>query len=139
MKPLDRALEHLKGVKAHNGYYMALCPAHGDRDPSLSVREGEDGRVLLKCFAGCAFDEMVTAMGLEAKDLYPNNATLRGGGGSYSPRNRETVKPEGCTLKAYSASKQLSVPFLKTLGVSEIPNYNAHPAVRIPYLNTEHG
>jgi hypothetical protein len=136
MKPLDRVLERLEGVKAHNGYFMAPCPAHDDRDPSLSVREGEDGRVLLKCFAGCAFEDMVVAMGLEAKDLFPEE---RGGGGSYSPRNRETVKPEGCTLKAYSASKQLSPSFLKTLGVSEIPNYNGHPAVRIPYLNTEHG
>jgi hypothetical protein len=78
MKPLDRVLERLEGVKAHNGYFMAPCPAHDDRDPSLSVREGEDGRVLLKCFAGCAFEDMVVAMGLEAKDLFPEERGGRG-------------------------------------------------------------
>jgi hypothetical protein len=71
-RPIGRVLNRLEGVKhSANGYVTAHCPAHDDRDPSLSVREGEDGRVLLKCFAGCTFDEMVAAMGLEAKDLFP--------------------------------------------------------------------
>ena len=34
--------------------WMARCPAHDDRNPSLSVSEGEGGRVLFNCFAGCA-------------------------------------------------------------------------------------
>ena len=32
---------------------MARCPAHDDREPSLSIRDGGDGRVLVHCHAGC--------------------------------------------------------------------------------------
>ena len=77
VRPIDRTLERLEGVKAHNGYFMALCPAHDDQDSSLSVKEGDDGRVLLHCFAGCTFDEVVAAIDLEPKDLFDRE----GGGG----------------------------------------------------------
>ena len=50
---------------------MARCPAHGDRSASLAVREGTDGRVLLHCFAGCTFNEIVAALHLEPRQLFP--------------------------------------------------------------------
>ena len=59
MRPIDRVLERLHNVRPHDGYYMASCPdpdhgqLRGDRDPSLSISEGDDGRVLLDCKAGC--------------------------------------------------------------------------------------
>jgi len=54
--------------------YMARCPAHDDRNASLSIGEGRDGRVLLKCFAGCSFDQIVSAAGLTTRDLFPEPA-----------------------------------------------------------------
>jgi hypothetical protein len=39
--------------RAGPGKWLAHCPAHSDSSPSLSIREGMDGRVLLHCFAGC--------------------------------------------------------------------------------------
>jgi Protein of unknown function (DUF3631) len=53
---------------------MATCPAHDDRTPSLSIDEGSDGRALLKCHAGCAVTDVIAALGMKAKDLFP--ATL---------------------------------------------------------------
>lgn len=53
------------------GRWVARCPAHDDRGPSLSVRELEDGRALLKCFAGCTVHEVVQAVGLSLSDLFP--------------------------------------------------------------------
>ncbi len=50
IKPIERVLDRLDGVEKHNGYFKALCPVHDDANPSLSVSEGEDGRVLLNCF-----------------------------------------------------------------------------------------
>ncbi len=47
--------------------------AHSDKRPSLSVNNGEDGRVLLKCFAGCTVQEIVGTLGLEMKDLFHDN------------------------------------------------------------------
>ena len=58
------------------GRWIASCPtsahAHGDRHPSLGIRETEDGRVLLRCHAyGCAVEEIVGAVGLDLSDLFP--------------------------------------------------------------------
>lgn len=51
--------------------YMAQCPCHEDKEPSLAVSEGDDGRVLLKCFAGCDTEDIVKALGLSMADLFP--------------------------------------------------------------------
>src|SRR5262249_17562014 len=46
------------------------CPAHEDRTPSLGVKEGEDGRALIKCQAGCEPEAIVKALGLSMADLF---------------------------------------------------------------------
>lgn len=56
--------------RANGGGYVGRCPAHEDNKPSLSVGEGDDGKVLLKCFAGCDLEDITGALGLEAKDLF---------------------------------------------------------------------
>jgi hypothetical protein len=53
------------------GRWIALCPAHQDRRPSLGVRELEDGRVLVHCFAGCDIRSVVQAAGISFSDLFP--------------------------------------------------------------------
>jgi hypothetical protein len=60
-------------VKAGNsiGRYIARCPAHQDRSPSLTIRAEEDGRILLHCHAGCETAAVMGAVGLELKDLFP--------------------------------------------------------------------
>jgi hypothetical protein len=50
---------------------MACCPAHDDRSPSLAIRELEDGRVLLKCFASCEALSILSSVGMEFQDLFP--------------------------------------------------------------------
>ena len=51
--------------------WLARCPAHEDRNPSLSIRETEGGTVLLHCFAGCGASDVVAALGLSLSDLFP--------------------------------------------------------------------
>lgn len=51
--------------------WLARCPAHADRSPSLSVRDLDDGRTLLHCFAGCATAAVLAAVELSLSDLYP--------------------------------------------------------------------
>lgn len=51
--------------------WMARCPAHPDKNPSLSIRETPDGRVLLYCFAGCTTEAVLAALGLSFNDLFP--------------------------------------------------------------------
>lgn len=70
--PLELLLARLEKVRQrHPGQYSACCPAHADKGPSLSVRETPDGSVLLHCFAGCGFNEIVSAVGLQPQDLFP--------------------------------------------------------------------
>jgi hypothetical protein len=54
------------------GQFMALCPAHEDRDPSLSVGTGSDGRALVNCFAGCETGAVLGELGLCLHDLFPH-------------------------------------------------------------------
>ncbi|MBU2820332.1 hypothetical protein HF288_03120 [Acidithiobacillus caldus] len=72
--PIDRVLRHLDGVKQTAlDKWIALCPAHDDRRPSLSIREAEDGKILLKCWTGCGAAEIVSALGLSLADLFPGD------------------------------------------------------------------
>jgi len=68
---LDAIRIRLEGVRRSGKGDLARCPAHADKDPSLSIKEGDDGRVLLHCFAGCAPADIVAAMGLTMADLFP--------------------------------------------------------------------
>lgn len=74
MTPIDRILEHLPDAKRRGKGWTARCPGHDDRKASLSVDTGEQGRVLLYCFAGCATPAVVAAMGLTLRDLYPDES-----------------------------------------------------------------
>jgi DNA primase len=58
-------------VKQNGRRHVALCPAHDDTNASLSANEGDDGRTLLHCHAGCAVEEIVAGLGLSVPDLYP--------------------------------------------------------------------
>lgn len=51
---LTSILSHFNGVKQTGANtYMALCPAHDDKNPSLSIRySDEENRICLHCFAG---------------------------------------------------------------------------------------
>lgn len=51
--------------------WLACCPAHEDRHPSLNIRELPDGRVLVHCFTGCDIGAILAAVGLEFSDLFP--------------------------------------------------------------------
>lgn len=54
--------------------WIARCPAHADRRPSLSVRETADGRMLIHCFGGCESLTVLHAVGLHMSDLFPGGA-----------------------------------------------------------------
>ena len=60
-------------AKRSGSGWTAKCPGHQDRKPSLSISEGNDGRALLHCHAGCPTDEVLAAAGLTKKDLFPNS------------------------------------------------------------------
>lgn len=58
-----------------SGRATCRCPAHEDRNPSLSFTIGDDGRLLLHCFAGCSIESVLIALGgFVPADLFPPDA-----------------------------------------------------------------
>ena len=55
-------LECVENVRSSGSGWTARCPAHDDRNASLSVSEGDEG-LLVKCHAGCTFEEIIKAVG----------------------------------------------------------------------------
>ncbi len=74
---LSDILNRLDGVKGRDGQYAARCPAHDDKKASLCVSCGCDGKVLIKCQAGCDTQSVVNAMGLKISDLFIENSKGR--------------------------------------------------------------
>lgn len=81
--PVEKLLPRLDKLRSVGaGKWVACCPAHSDRSPSLSIREADDGRLLVHCFAGCPAADVLAAVGLSLADLYPD-----------APRNPGTGLP----------------------------------------------
>jgi len=65
-------LNQLQSVKQTGANrWIACCPAHQDRRPSLTITEKDDGMVLLHCWAGCGAADVLSAAGLQFDALYP--------------------------------------------------------------------
>ena len=63
------------GGRWHGAYGTARCPAHDDREPSLSVRDGVDGEPVFNCFAGCDWRDIKDT--LRTKGLLPERGARR--------------------------------------------------------------
>lgn len=71
MSAIAKVLDRVENPKqSGTRRWMCKCPAHEDRGPSLSIRELEDGRVLIHCFAGCGAGEVLAKIGLRMSDLF---------------------------------------------------------------------
>lgn len=143
---IDDLLSRLNRVHKTRDAWTAQCPAHADRNPSLSIAE-RDGKILLHCHVGCLVQEIVKALGLRMSDLSVNSTgrrnsrggkskrtSERGGGGPCNASSKDATPqhPIGLTLEQYAVTKNLSVDFLCGLGLSTI-HVGSQPAVRIPY------
>ncbi len=72
--PVQELLGRLKGVKRTGpDKWEARCPAHDDRKPSLSVSQGDDGKALVHCHVGCSLADVLQAIGLTERDLFPQS------------------------------------------------------------------
>jgi hypothetical protein len=75
MTPVELVLSRLPRAKRSGKGWVARCPAHEDRKPSLSISEGEDGRALLHCHAGCTAEAITSALQLTLADLMPERSS----------------------------------------------------------------
>ena len=112
-RPIDQVLVHLKNVQngSDPGKWSAQCPSHEDEHNSLSVAEDADGKVLLKCHAGCDVQKIVGALGLTVSDLFP-----------------------AFSLAEYAHAKKLTVESLVEWGLRDS---KCGGCVEIPYFDLE--
>lgn len=68
----DEIAQRLEGVRRNGTGFMAKCPAHEDSHQSLSIRDSSSG-ILFKCHTGCEAVSVISAMGLEWKDVMPED------------------------------------------------------------------
>jgi len=118
---------------------VARCPAHDDRNPSLSVSVKE-GRVLIHCFAGCSPDAVLGAVGLTWRDLrapgpwtwgpFPSRAKLKPDPETPSPEDLE--RWESLWERAKPAHPILT-RYLRARGLGLEPP----PTLRVVYLRGE--
>ena len=78
--PIDSILSSLENVIETQKYqYRAKCPVHqksNSQSRTLSIKEATDGNVLLHCFGGCDYEEVLSAIGLEKRHLFPSNENI---------------------------------------------------------------
>jgi hypothetical protein len=167
MRSIDRVLARLPHARKVGKSWRVRCPIHqGNSATSLTISEGDDGRVLMKCHSGCGTKDIVSALGLSMADLFDAVMTDEGGSPSsgkpcehsntpqHSSRKSNTSQvsersktvdrsnrtasntPPGLTLAQYAEAKRVPHAFLQSLGLSDI-TYLGAPAVRIPYLRKD--
>jgi hypothetical protein len=117
--PLDLLLKRLQGVKKHGERYVARCPAHQDKSPSLSLSRGVDGRALVHCYAGCATRDVLAAVGLEMRDLFLDN--LSQDQRQQYRRNKLEVERrfERLVIEAADNTGELSDPDIQRLALAQ--------------------
>ena len=69
---LETLLARLESVKKSGSGYLARCPAHADKSPSLHITQ-EGGKILIHCYAGCCAQDIVAAVGLSMRDLFEDS------------------------------------------------------------------
>lgn len=77
MRPVDTVLSRFPNARRTGSGWLTNCPAHEDRRPSLSISEGEDGKVLLHCFAGCSLDAILAGAEIDKASLFPDGKVRR--------------------------------------------------------------
>ena len=122
----ERIARALGGRKAGAGW-MARCPAHDDRKPSLSLRHGEDGKVLVRCHAGCEQAQVIAV--LRSRGMWQGSHPHRFDRLSIRPTNRaptirdndalaiwnDASSAQGTLVETYLGSRGLQLPLPSTL------------------------
>ena len=118
--------------------WMARCPAHDDRTPSLAICEGRDGKVLLKCHAGCSQWDVIGA--LKDRGIWtpggrvaPRATPRVHGDGVDADRDRtalalkiwdDSIDAKGTLVETYLRSRGLVIP--------PPPSLRLHPGLKHP-------
>lgn len=121
-------IQRFHGVRRTRRGWSAQCSGHDDRENSLSLAIGDDGRVLVNCFAGCSARAIVAAVGLQLRDLFPDGS---------SPRLRTSVRPSS-TSPLDEARREVLLEGRRQLARLDLKGYADADAERIERRLIDH-
>lgn len=101
---IDNILRKLDKVKKSHRGYKACCPVHNDKNPSMTVAETDDGKVLIHCFScGARGTDVVEALGLPTSELFSGDFT-----GTYDAKYklRKTELEDSLVISMYEDGKK---------------------------------
>lgn len=101
---IDNILRKLDKVKKSHRGYKACCPVHNDKNPSMTVAETDDGKVLIHCFScGARGTDVVEALGLPTSELFSGDFN-----GTYDPKRKlmKTELEDRMVVSIYEQDKQ---------------------------------
>jgi hypothetical protein len=108
--PVQRILtalrEHGHEPRKAGAGWCCKCPAHDDRNPSLSIHAGDDGRALVNCHAGCTVEAVCGAIGLRPADLFTPDPSRRNG---HTPKTRRRGDGDETTPKPARGADSVTV------------------------------
>jgi hypothetical protein len=116
LQKIENALQRNGCKFTKNGDSLqAQCPAHDDKNPSLSVMENDDGKILMKCHAGCDTKKVIKELGLNIEALFPVDS-LEGGKNrivasyDYTDKNGKCfIRPCGFIPKSFASASRRRV------------------------------
>ncbi|HKD69918.1 MAG TPA: toprim domain-containing protein [Candidatus Binataceae bacterium] len=118
---LDFVLVRLRRVRCSGNGYVALCPAHGDRTPSLSITQ-VGGRVLLHCFVGCSVDDVCEALDIRVRELFVPADSSSNSHWSDTERKeyalgiwRSSRSAAGTVVERYLANRGITIPIPRAI------------------------
>jgi putative DNA primase/helicase len=132
---------HLGGRKV-GAVWMARCPAHDDRDPSLAIADAVNGKVLVYCHAGCDQRDVIAA--LQARDAWKSTGQdasrsfPRAGQQSPAEPDRDTLNRIEAALAVWRASHSAEATpveaYLRSRGLAipVPPSIRFHAGLRHP-------
>lgn len=118
---IEEFLSRLEGVQqgSDSTRWVAKCPAHPDDQASLGIHVTPQGKILLKCYAGCSTSDIVAAMGLKMSDLFADD---------WKGKTKYKVKGSWQVFPADTPVEEIVAEFTKSNGKRK-PTAKAPPAV----------
>lgn len=101
---INDLLSRLSGVHETSNGWQACCPAHPDRRASLCIHQEPDGKILMTCQAGCNIRDILSALHIKMRDLFPdegeNGSTMPEKSTELAERSTSRPNPETQDSKA---------------------------------------
>ena len=133
MSSLQHILDRCREARPSGEGWQTNCPAHDDNVASLSIAEGDDGRVLLHCHAGCSTESICEAVEITVADLFPDSvksatSTVSTSAKPAEPRENVRFRRQDRQPRVFAAPEQAVEVLSRSVGMPAVAAWSYHSA-----------